>query len=352
MQKLKIGITIGDINGIGPEVIIKTLDNPKMLEFCTPIIYGSSKVMSYHKNIVKPDNFSFITISDPEKASSQKVNVINCWDDSIQINLGIAHEEGGKCAHIAMDRALNDIKENKLDAIVTAPINKAAMRLVNFPYPGHTEFFTDKLGKSESLMMMVSDGLRISLATNHIPIREVPEALTKEKIVKKLKILNKTLIEDFGIDKPTIAVLGLNPHAGDSGVIGTEDDAIIRPVIIEAKKNNVHVVGPFAADGFFGSSNYRKFDGIVAMYHDQGLVPFKALTFGSGVNYTAGLPIVRTSPDHGTGYDIAGKNEADHSSFRSALYAALDLARNRKEYKESRENKLVKKPKSSERSGK
>jgi len=349
MRKLKIGITIGDINGIGPEVIIKTLDNPKMQEFCTPIIYGSSKVVSYHKNIVKPDNFSFITINDAAKASSQKINVINCWDENIQINLGEAKEEGGKCAHIAMDRALNDIKDNKLDAIVTAPINKAAMKLVNFPYPGHTEFFTQNLGKSESLMMMVSDNLRISLATNHIPIKDVPATLTKEKIVKKLKILNKTLIEDFGIDKPTIAVLGLNPHAGDSGVIGTEDEQIIRPVIIEAKKNSVHVVGPFAADGFFGSSNYRKADGILAMYHDQGLVPFKTLTFGSGVNYTAGLPIVRTSPDHGTGYDIAGKNEADPSSFRSALYAAMDLARNRIEYKESRENKLRKKSKPSEK---
>lgn len=348
MKKLKIGITIGDINGVGPEVIIKTLSHPKILEFCIPIIYGSAKVISYHKNIVKTADFSFITTGDPERASSTKVNVINCWDEEVKIELGSATEDGGKFAHIAMDRALNDAREKKIDAIVTAPINKEAMKKADFPYPGHTEFFTKNLGKKESLMTMVSDRIRIALATNHIPISKVAEELTKEKLIHKLKILNRSLIEDFGITKPVIGVLGLNPHAGDNGVIGTEEDEIIRPVIIEAKKNGVHAIGPFAADGFFGSTKFSKVDGILAMYHDQGLVPFKALTFGNGVNYTAGLPIVRTSPDHGTGFDIAGKNEADESSFRQALFLAMDLARNRKEYQEAKENGLVKKPKLSE----
>ncbi len=348
MKKLKVGITIGDINGIGPEVIIKALSNPKILEFCIPIIYGSAKVMSYHKNIVKTVDFSFITTGDPERASSSKVNVINCWDEEVKIELGSTTQDGGKFAHIAMDRALTDAKEGKIDGIITAPINKEAMKLASFDYPGHTEFFTENLGKKDSLMMMVSDNIRIALASNHIPISKVSEVLTKEKLIHKLKILNRSLIEDFGIAKPVIAVLGLNPHAGDNGVIGTEEDEIIRPVIIEAKKNGVHAVGPFAADGFFGSNKFSKVDGILAMYHDQGLVPFKALTFGTGVNFTAGLPIVRTSPDHGTGFDIAGKNEADESSFRQALYLALDLARNRKEYKEGKANRLEKKPKLSE----
>lgn len=348
MRKLKVGITIGDINGIGPEVIIKTFSSPKMLEMCIPIIYGSSKVMSYHKNIVKTHDFSFVTTGDAARASGSKVNVVNCWDEDVKIVLGEATEQAGKLAHIAMDRALAELKEGNLDAVVTAPINKEAMKKADFPYPGHTEFFTKNLDKKESLMTMVSDNLRIALATNHLALSKVAESITKEKLVHKLKIFNKSLIEDFGIDKPTIAVLGLNPHAGDNGVIGNEEDDIIRPVIIEAKKNGVHAVGPYAADGFFGSSQYTKADGIFAMYHDQGLIPFKALTFGSGVNFTAGLPVVRTSPDHGTGYDIAGKNQADASSFRSAVYAAMDIARSRKDYKEHRENKLQKRAKSSE----
>lgn len=349
MRKHKIGITIGDINGIGPEVIIKAFSSPKMLEFCVPIIYGSSKVMSYHKNIVKTHDFSFVTTGDASRASNSKVNVVNCWDDDIKINLGIATEEAGRLAQKAMDRAIDEAKDGKLDAIVTAPINKEAMKMANFPHPGHTEYFTEKLGKSESLMTMVSDNLRIALATNHLPLSEVAGSINKETLVKKLKIFNRTLIQDFGIEKPVIAVMGLNPHAGDNGVIGTEEDSIIRPVIIEAKKNGVHVIGPFAADGFFGSSKFSKVDGIFAMYHDQGLIPFKTLTFGSGVNVTGGLPIVRTSPDHGTGYDIAGKNQADPASMRAAAYMAIDIARTRKEYKESRENKLEKREKSGDR---
>ncbi len=349
MKKLKIGISSGDMNGIGPEVIIKTLSNPKILDYCIPIIYGSSKVMSYHKNIVKDINFSFISTADPERASKSKVNVINCWDESPNISLGQATEEGGKYAHIALDRAINDVNAGKLDAIVTAPINKEAMQMTNFPYAGHTEFLTDQLKKKESLMMMVSDNIRIALATNHLPISEVSQNITKDKLILKLKLFNRSLIQDFGIQKPTIAVLGLNPHASDNGVIGDEEEKVIRPVIIEAKKNGVHAIGPFPADGFFGSNKFTKVDGILAMYHDQGLVPFKALSFGNGVNFTAGLPIVRTSPDHGTAYDIAGKNEADPGSFRTAMYLAMDLARNRIQFKEDRSNKLEKKPKPSER---
>ncbi len=342
MRKLKIGITIGDINGIGPEVIIKAFSNPKLLELCVPIIYGSSKVMSYHKNIVKTHDFSFVTTGDADRASNSKVNVVNCWDQDVKITLGAATQEGGQLAIKAMERAVAEAKDGKIDAIVTAPINKEAMKMANFGHKGHTEYLTQSTNTKESVMTMISDNLRIALATNHLPISKVAESITKESIIRKLKIFNKSLVEDCGIDKPTIAVLGLNPHAGDNGVIGTEEDDIIRPVIIEAKKNGVHVVGPFAADGFFGSSQFSKFDGIFAMYHDQGLIPFKALTFGSGVNFTGGLPIVRTSPDHGTGYDIAGKNQADESSLRAATYLAIDIARNRKEYKESRANKLEK----------
>lgn len=341
MEKIKIGITIGDMNGVGLEVIIKALAHNGIGNICTPVIYGSSKTVSYHKNIVGEDRFQFQNQKSAERLYEGKINIVNVWQDSTNITLGQQTEEGGRYAIKSIEAATRDLQLGLIDAVVTAPINKKAMQMAGFQFPGHTEYFTDELGATDSLMLMVNDTLRVGLVTNHLPINKVAEHVTKEKIIKKLKMLNHSLKVDFGIERPTIAILGLNPHAGDDGVIGDEEERIIRPVIIEAKKKGVLAMGPYPADGFFGSGNYSKFDGILAMYHDQGLVPFKALSFGNGVNYTAGLSAVRTSPDHGTGYDIAGQNVADPTSFREALFLAVDIVRNRKRHKENHANPLV-----------
>ena len=341
-KKIKVGITLGDINGIGPEVVIKALADPKMMERITPIIYGSSKALAYHKNIVKDVNFSFVSITDLKNAAYNKVNIINAWPEEVNINLGEATEEGGKCAYTFMKRAVEDIKTGGLDALVTAPINKKAMTMAGFQHKGHTEFLTEALKAPESVMTMVSDSAIIAVATNHLAVKDIASKLNKDKIIRKLKVLSKALKQDFGKERPTIAVLGLNPHAGDEGVIGTEEQDFIIPAIKEAKKNEVLVTGPYPADGFFGGSQFTKVDAILAMYHDQGLVPFKLMSFGDGVNFTAGLPIVRTSPDHGTAYAIAGKNEADPSSMRKALWLAQDLVRNRKDFLEGRRDKMKK----------
>ena len=339
MEKIKIGITIGDINGVGPEVIIKALANPKMLDFCTPIIYGSSKVVAYHKNIVNID-FPFQSIKEADQAVDGQINIVNCWQDAVNITLGKLSESGGKYAMIALDDAIADLKNGHIDAVVTAPINKKAMQMSGFAYPGHTELFNHEFGNPESVMLLTNDSLRIGLVTNHLPIAEVAKAITKERLLKKMRSLHETLRIDFGIDKPTIAVLGLNPHAGDEGTLGNEELTIIRPAIEEAKNKGALIFGPFSADGFFGSGQHTKFDAILAMYHDQGLIPFKAISFGSGVNYTAGLPIVRTSPDHGTAYDIAGQNLADETSMRKAIFAAIDIVKSRKAYTEDRANAI------------
>ena len=341
---MKIGITIGDVNGVGPEVIIKVLSNEHFVTKFTPIIYGSSKVMSYHKNIVKDSEINFFNISSADRASRDKINVINCWDENVNISLGKATEDGGKYAYLALDKAVQDLKAGLIDALVTAPINKEAMSMAQFPYPGHTEYIEHTIG-GKSLMMMVGERLRVGLVTNHLPVSEVAHKITKSQIMEKLRLLNDSLIRDFGIDKPLIAVLGLNPHAGDNGTIGKEEEEFIRPAIIEAKKSGMNVAGPYSADGFFGSSQFTKFDGILAMYHDQGLIPFKALTFGTGVNFTAGLDKIRTSPDHGTAYDLAGKNEADETSIRSAIYMAIEVYKHRTEYVDLRKNSLKKKEK-------
>lgn len=342
MTKPKIGITIGDINGIGPEVIIKALSNKQILNQCTPIIYGSSKVMAYYKKALDAKDFNFSTGNSAQKAAQDKITVINCWDEEAEIRQGQATQLGGKYAYIAMDKATQDCIAGDIDAVVTAPINKQAMKMANFPHVGHTEYLTEATKADNSLMMMVSDSLKVALVTNHLPVSEISGSISKKAILKKLKTLNKTLIEDFGLEKPIIAVLGLNPHAGDEGVIGKEDDDIIKPAIAEAKRQSIVAVGPFPADGFFGSSKFKKVDAILSMYHDQGLVAFKALSFGSGVNYTGGLPIIRTSPDHGTAYDIVGKNEANPGSIRSAIYLAIDSFRLRKQYAEDRANPVKK----------
>lgn len=345
MEPIKLGITIGDLNGVGLEIILKTLGNEQIFQYCTPVIYGSSKVVSYHKNIIDFGDFSFNGIRQGDTLRTDRINVVNCWSENVNITLGKATEASGMYAIRALEAAVDDLKKSHVDALVTAPINKQAMKLANFPYPGHTEFFTQAFQSGESLMLMVNDGFRIGLVTNHLPIKEVAAEITRERIASKLNILNETLRVDFGIERPTIAVLGLNPHAGDGGVIGSEEEKLIRPVVIEAKKNGIMAMGPFPADGFFGSGQFRKFDGILAMYHDQALIPFKTLSFGNGVNFTAGLPYIRTSPDHGTAYDIAGKNEADPSSFRQALFLAIDIVRRRNEYLELHSDPITTKAK-------
>lgn len=341
MSKIKIGISIGDINGIGIEVILKTFTDKRIFDLCTPVVYGSSKVMAYHKNITKLD-FQYSSVKSVEHCSADRLNVINCWTENVNINLGQPTEQSGKHAAISLDKATDDLQNGLIDAIVTAPINKEAMKMAKFPFPGHTEYLANKFSKGKSLMLMVNDDLRVGVATGHIPISKVKEKLTKSLLLQKIKMMNHSLRYDFGIERPTIAILGLNPHAGDNGVIGKEEEEFIRPAIIEAKKNGVLTMGPYPADGFWGSGLYKKFDGILAMYHDQGLIPFKLLSFSAGVNVTAGMGVVRTSPDHGTAYDIVGKNEANPASFRKALFTALDIAKNRSFYAEASENKLEK----------
>jgi 4-hydroxythreonine-4-phosphate dehydrogenase len=339
MNKIKIGITVGDINGIGLEVILKTLANSYLRNFCIPIIYGSSKVVAYHKNIVDVDDFHFQSQVSADRVHKDKVNVINCWEDTVDIQLGRCCEEGGKYAFRSLQWATADLKVGLIDALVTAPINKKAMQLAQFPFPGHTEYLSQEL-EGNSLMLMVNDSLRIGVVTNHIPLKAVGAKITKKLVISKLRSMSQSLKIDFGIERPLIAVLALNPHASDDGVIGDEEEKIIRPAIIECKKHGMMAMGPFPADGFFGSGEFKKYDGIMAMYHDQGLIPFKTLSFGNGVNFTAGLSRIRTSPDHGTGFDIVGKNMADPSSFRQALFSALDIVRNRNMYYETRENPL------------
>ena len=348
MEKIRVGITVGDINGIGLEVIIKTLYNERLLDYCIPVIYGSSKVVSYHKNIAGLPDFNFSSMTDAKRLHNHKVNVVNCWNDVVNIELGKATEEGGRYAYIALDRAVNDLKAGDIDALVTGPINKEAMRMAEFPYPGHTEYLAKEFDTKKHAMMMVSDSMRIALVTAHMPLKDVAENVTRESINEKLKLVLDSMKVDFGIGKPTVAILGLNPHASDNGVIGKEEEELIRPAILEAKKSGNLVMGPYPADGFFGAMTYKKVDATLAMYHDQGLIPFKALSFSKGVNYTVGLPIVRTSPDHGTAYDIAGKNEADPGSFRQALYLAMDIYRNRKMHNEDTSDIMIKRPKPSE----
>ena len=340
-NKIKIGISVGDINGIGLEVILKTLIDERITDLCTPIIYGSSKVVSYHKNIVDLDVFSYQGIKTADQANPKAINVLNCWKENVNIHIGQANQDGGKYALLSLEKSVEDLQNNSIDALVTAPINKNAMQMAGFEHVGHTEYLTKAFNVKESLMLMVNDGLRIGLVTNHIPIQRVALKANQRLILKKIQIMDETLRRDFGIDRPKIAVLGLNPHASDQGLIGDEEMKSIMPAIQEAKdKFNIMAIGPYSADGFFGSGQYRHFDGILAMFHDQGLVPFKLLSFGEGVNYTAGLPVIRTSPDHGTAFDIAGQNKADPSSFRKALFLALDVAKNRANYEEMNANPL------------
>lgn len=341
-RKIRVGITHGDTNGIGYELIFKTFAEPMMLDLCTPIIYGSPKIAAYHRNALGIQA-NFTIINSAEDAHNGKLNLLTTFDEEVKVDLGNPSKEAGTASYKALERAIEDYKKGLFDVLVTAPINKNNIQGDNFRFCGHTEFLEERAGDgSKSLMILVNDMMRIALVTTHLPIKDVAQAITQERIVEKAKILNNSLKRDFRISNPRIAVLALNPHAGDGGLLGTEEEEIIKPAIKELSDNGIMTFGPFAADGFFARRSYEAFDGVLAMYHDQGLAPFKSLDLGDGVNYTAGLPIVRTSPDHGTAYDIAGKNIADESSFRHAIYLAMDIYRNRNEYDEPLANPLEK----------
>jgi 4-hydroxythreonine-4-phosphate dehydrogenase len=339
-DKVKIGISVGDINGIGLEVILKTFAESKMLDYCTPIIYGHTKVASFHRKALHLSDFAFNVITQPDAANPRKVNMINCWEEDVKIELGKANEIGGKYALLSLEKATDDLVSGKIDALVTAPINKNNIQSETFSFPGHTEYLQERSGSNDVLMFLISETLRVGVVTGHIPVLDVPKMITKEKIVKKLQLINESLKKDFWIEKPKIAVLGLNPHASDNGLLGQEEAEVIAPAIQEAFDKGIICFGPYPADGFFGNGAYKQFDAVLAMYHDQGLIPFKTIAFSTGVNYTAGLKFVRTSPDHGTGYDIAGKNVADPTSFMEAVFAAIHIVKHRREQESLLKNQL------------
>ncbi|MEP1097497.1 MAG: 4-hydroxythreonine-4-phosphate dehydrogenase PdxA [Cyclobacteriaceae bacterium] len=330
-KKNVIGITIGDINGIGPEVIVKAVQDTRIIKHFTPVIYGSAKVISFYLKAFEKEDFNYQQIQSIERVHHKKVNILNVWEDVVEIKPGQANETGGKYARLALEKATEDLKNGKIQAITTAPLSKELVQDENFKFPGHTEYLTKEAEAKDSLMFLVHDGLRVGVVTGHIPLKDVSSAITQEKITSKLKIMIKSLKNDFGIKKPRVAILGMNPHAGEKGLLGEEEEKVIEPVIRQFSNDHNLVFGPFPADGFFGMASHKNFDGILAMYHDQGLIPFKTLAFESGVNYTAGLSFVRTSPDHGTAFAIAGKNEADPSSLRNALYMANDIIDQRAE---------------------
>lgn len=336
------GISHGDINGIGYEVIIKALMDPTINDICVPVVYGSPKVAAYHRKALNINNFSFNNIRTPEEANARKANLINCLDDNVRVELGKSTTHGGEAAFISLERAVGDLKSGKIDVLVTAPIDKKNIQSDKFRFNGHTEYLKEISGADEVLMLMVSESLKIGVATGHVPLVQVPGLITTDLILKKLRLMNQSLILDFGIRKPRIAVLGLNPHAGDNSLLGSEEAEIIAPAVEQAVRENILAFGPFPADGFFGAGSFTHYDGILAMYHDQGLAPFKALSFDTGVNFSAGLPFIRTSPVHGTAFQIAGKGEASESSFRQALYLAVDIFRNRQMYNEITRNPLKK----------
>lgn len=340
MKKIRLGITHGDINSISYEIILNTLADPRIVEICTPIIYGSAKAAAYHRKALNINNVNFNTVRFVDEINRNKVNLVNCVDDNVKVELGKSTPLAGECAFQALEFAVADLKAGKIDALVTAPINKSNIQSEQFTFKGHTDYLQEKFASKDVVMFMVSDVMRIGLVTEHIPLAKMPSLITKERILSKLRIMNKSLIEDFNIGKPRIAVLGLNPHAGDEGLLGTEETDIIVPALNAARNEGIMALGPYAADGFFGSGNFNKFDAVLAMYHDQGLIPFKSLVYSEGVNFTAGLPIIRTSPAHGTAYDIAGKGVASIDSFRASMYMAIDIFNNRTQFKDLSANKL------------
>lgn len=333
-NKLRVGITHGDFNGIGYEIILKAFSDSRMLESFTPVIYGVSKIASYHNKTIGGGTLSLNVVRNAGQAIPKKLNIVNIYHDEVKIELGKSSELAGELSYLALEEAVKDLKSKKIDVLVTAPINKHNIHSGKFSFHGHTEYLASSFESDEYLMLMVSDIMRLGLITGHVPIKEVPSMISKELILKKISVMKDSLAMDFGIARPKIALLGLNPHAGDMGLLGSEEKEMIIPAIEEAIDNNILVYGPYPADGFFATGMFSKFDGVLALYHDQGLVPFKALAFDKGVNFTAGLPVVRTSPAHGTAYEIAGKNEASPGSLREAIYSASEIFMNREEFEE------------------
>lgn len=337
-----IGISCGDLNGIGIEIIIKTLSDNRILDLCTPVIFSSNKVINFYKKSTPEVSFNYQNIKEFSRIAPKQVNIFNCWEEEVVITPGQLNEVGGKYAILSLQTAVAALKQKQIDGLVTAPIHKKNIQSAEFNFTGHTPYLKHIFGVNDVVMMLCAGNFRVALVTEHIPVGEVAKHITKDKILSKLKIVHQSLQQDFGIDRPKIAVLGLNPHAGDEGLIGAEEETIIKPAIKEAKNNNMLVVGPFSADAFFARRSFEKFDAVLAMYHDQGLIPFKALASGDGVNYTAGLSAVRTSPDHGVAFDIAGKDKADTSSFLVALFECIEIINRRSQYEENRKNPLRK----------
>lgn len=341
LPKPVIGFTSGDLNGIGLELVIKTLNDARLLDMCTPVVFASNKSINFYRKSMPEVNFSYNSIKDLKQINPKQVNLFNCWEEEVAITPGQLNEMGGKYALLSLKQAVLALKENSINGLVTAPIHKKNIQSEEFSYSGHTPYLKAVFGVNDVVMLMVADNMRIGLVTEHLPLKDVATAITKEAIVSKLKIIQSSLQKDFGIDRPKIAVLGLNPHAGDEGLIGNEE-TIIASAVKEGKQNNVLVFGPYSADAFFARGQHEKFDVVLAMYHDQGLIPFKSLSLGEGVNYTAGIPGVRTSPDHGTAFDIAGKGKADATSFLAATFEAIDILRRRMGYAEARQNPMKK----------
>jgi len=339
-SNFKVGITHGDFNGVSYEVMINSLRDNRLMELFVPVIYGLTKVLAYYRKALKLNDFNYNIAQDASKLYMRKVNIINLSKDEVNIEPGKSSQEAGEMAYLALEKAIEDIQQNKIDVLVTAPLNKSNIQSDKFQFPGHTEYLASSFNVSDYLMLMVHGDLRIGTVTGHIPLKEVSDALNEVLIISKLKVLNQSLVRDFGVSRPKIAVMGLNPHAGDNGLLGSEDDEIITPALIKAKKQGILVYGPFAADGFFGSADLKKYDGVLAMYHDQGLIAFKTAAAGSGVNFTAGLPIVRTSPSHGTAYDIVGSGKSSERSMRDAIYLAKDIFNARKKYDEDNSDPL------------
>ena len=341
LQKPVIGFTCGDLNGIGIELIIKSLSDARLLEICTPVIFAGNKSLNFYRKGLPDYNFNYSNVRELTRLNPKQVNVFNCWEEEVVIIPGQLNETGGKYALISLQQATQALKDGLIQGLVTAPIHKKNIQSEAFNYSGHTPYLKAMFGVNDVVMLMVAENMRIGLVTEHIPVTEIAKHITRETILSKLKIMNSSLQKDFGVDKPKIAVLGLNPHAGDEGLIGNEEETIIKPAIKEAK-HNMMVFGPYSADAFFARGQFEKFDAVLAMYHDQGLIPFKSLALGEGVNYTAGLPGIRTSPDHGTAFDIAGKDRADHSSFLGAIFECAEIIRKRFGYADMRKNPLKK----------
>lgn len=339
-RKPIIGFSIGDINGIGPELIIKSLSDNRMLEFFTPVIFASNKVINFYRKSLTEFNFNFTSIKDFNKINPKQVNIYNCWEEEIVIIPGELNETGGNYAVKSLKAAAQALKDGQINALVTAPIHKKNVYSSEFPYTGHTPFFKDFFVQKDVVMLLAAGNFRVGLVTEHVSVKDIASHITKENILSKINILHASLKRDFNIDRPKIAVLALNPHAGDEGLIGSEEIEIIRPSVVEAKHHNMIVMGPYSADAFFARGYQGRFDAVLAMYHDQGLIPLKSLAFGEGINYTAGLPVIRVSPDHGTALDIAGKNKADTASFTAAIFGALDILKNQEFYDENRKNPL------------